>query len=594
MGDIAAAPEQTASATTNPETIMQSAQEPPAGPPPLTSDKPDVFHHLPLPVILPAATLGAGVGTAVIAFHGPLLAALAAGVVVAAFGALRVHGRNVWRILAMRLALRWRERRQSGVTPSVEPFDVPVPESDGNIYGMRWDGRCLITMVRVEPRGVAPTLLSPTVIRTADEIPLDEVARCLSQFDIRLAAIDVVALGVRAGGNHEAVRIYEQILGSLPATATRTVWLTLRLDPMDNTEAIGNRGGGTEGAVRTAMVATRRVVNRLARHGVRVRVLTAAELTAAESATGHDIDPGQWLEDWHALRCNGIELAGYTIQPDRLNSDVMAGIWAVPGLSTMVRLQVRPAGGSAARRESGGRVAVTALVRHDTAGAATEEVRTRLSGLGLRPLTGVQRQMLLEGGDHGAASFGVPAALTWLTVPSGGCGQVIGATTDGFGVAVPLFGPAVRRVEIVGSLWLVQQTTLRAMAVGARVIVHSTRPQDWAHLAEQIGAPEALSVSHPGGGAQHTAAATMIVYDGVASAGQVSEATVVHVRAPGEDESAAILDADVVLVESADRRDDVRIRTAAGEFEVRIVSIPEELRYLSGANPGGVETLQPA
>jgi type VII secretion protein EccE len=559
----------------------------------LTSDKPGVFHRLPLPVILPAATLGAGVGTAVIAFHGPLLAALGAGVVVAAFGALRVHERNVWRILGMRLALRWRERRHAGIAPSAEPFDVPVPETGGDIYGMRWDGRCLITMLRVEPRGVAPTLMSPTVIRTADEVPLDEVARCLSQFDIRLAAIDVVALGVRVRGNHEAVRIYEQILGSLPATATRTVWLVLRFDPLDNAEAIGNRGGGTEGTVRTAMVATRRVVNRLARHGVRVRVLSAAGLTAAESAARHDTDPGQWREDWHALRCNEIELAGYAIRPDRLNSDVLAGIWAVSGLSTMVRLRVCPAEGADARRESGGRVAVTALVRHDVAGSVTGEVRTALSELGLRSLTGVQRQVLLEGEEHAAAAYGVPAALTRLTVPSGGCGQVIGATADGFGVAVPMFGPAVRRVEIVGSLRLVQQTTLRAMAVGARVIVHSARPQDWAHLAAQIDAPEALSVSRPGVGAQHTAAATLIVYDGVASAGQVSEATVVHVRAPDEEVSMATLDADVVLIESAER-DEVHIRTAAGELTVRMVSIPEELRYLSAVDPSEVETLQPA
>jgi len=587
MGDTAAAPEQAVSGndkfvTSGPEKIT----------PLLTSDRPGVFYRLPLPVILPAAALGAGVGTSVIAFHGSLLTALAAGAGVAACGALRVNKRNVWRVLRMRLALWLRESRHTGTAPSTEPFDVPVPEADGDRYGLRWDGRCLITMLRVEPKGVAPTLLSPTVIRTADEVPLDEVARCLSQYDIRLAAIDVVALGFRARGNHDAVRIYEQMLGPLPATATRTVWLVLRFDPLDNAEGIGNRGGGAEGTLRTAIVATRRVANRLARHGVRVRVLTAAELSAAESAIRYDTDPGQWREGWHALRHNDIELSGYAIQPDRLNSDVLAGIWAVPGMSTMVRLRVFQAEGAATRRVSGGRVAVTALVRHDVSSSVTDEVRTALSGLGLRPLTGVQRQVLLGGEEHAAAAYGVPAALTRLTVPSGGCGQVIGATPEGFGVAVPMFGPEVRRVEIVGSLWLAQQTTLRAMAVGARVIVHSTRPQDWAHLADQIGMPEALSVSHTSGSAQHTAAATMIVYDGVASVGQVSEATVVHIHAPDSEVSSAILDADVVLIGSAEHSDEVRIRTAAGELTARIISIPEERRYLSAGDPGEVGILQ--
>ncbi|WP_216897442.1 type VII secretion protein EccE [Nocardia alni] len=546
-----------------------------------------LFRRFPPSVVLPASAAGAVVGTLVIAFHGPVAAAIGAGVFVAACGTVRVHGTNMWRTVLMRLALQWRKRRHIAAAPGEEPFDVPIPDGGGS-YGMRWDGRFLLTMLQVEPKGVSPTLLSPTEIRTPDEVPLDEVARCLSQFDIRLAAIDVVALGVRARGGHEAVRIYERMLGPLPATAVRTVWLALRFDPLDNAEAIGNRGGGSEGTVRTAVVATRRVANRLARHRVRARVLTAAEMSAAESAIRYDTAPEQWHEQWHALRCNDFELAGYAVQPGRLNSDVLAGIWAVPGLSTMVRLRVRPADGGGARNVPDGRVAVTALVRHDTVGPVDDQVRTTLSGLGLYPLTGVQRRILLNGEQHEAAVYGVPSALSQLTVPSGGCGQVIGATADGFGVAVPLFGPEVRHVEIIGGLLLVQQVTVRAMALGARVIVHSTRPEGWAHLVERVGRPEALSVSHPGGGAQHTAAATMIVYDGVPSAGQVSEATVVHVRAPGTAPEAAF-GADIALIESADVRDRVRIRTAVGDYTVQMVSIPDELRYVSDEYSSAIE-----
>ncbi|MBU3065202.1 type VII secretion protein EccE [Nocardia sp. NEAU-G5] len=534
---------------------------------------------MPLAVALPAAAFGAAAGTIMIALHEPVAVAVAAGAGVAALGAVRVRGRNVWQTLGMRLALHCRRGRGADGAAATEPFDVPVPEAGS--YGMRWDGRYLVTMLEVEPRPVAPTLLVPTAIHGADAIPLDEVARCLSQFDIRLNCIDVVAFGVRTRGGHDAVRLYERMLGPLPATAERTVWLALRFDPLDNTEAIDNRGGGTEGTIRTALVATRRVVNRLARHGIRVRVLPAAALSAAESALQHDIEPGRWQEGWHALSCNDIRLSGYAVRPDRLNPDVLAGIWAVPGLSTLVRLRVADGGD--------GRAAVTALVRHDTVGSVPGELRDRLSELGLWPLTGMQRRVLLDGEQHASAAYGPPAALARLTVPAGGCGQVIGATDDGFGVAVPLFGPTVRRVEIVGSLWLVQQQTLRAMALGAKVIVHSTRPEDWEQLVRQVGVPQALSVSHPGGGAEHTAAATMIVYDGVASTGQVSEATVVRVRAPGE-VSGADLDADVVLVEDNEQRDRVHIRTAGGDLTVRMVSIPDELRYLEGAE----RILQPA
>ena len=112
MGDTAAAPEQTVSV--NHKNVTTAREE---ITPRLTSDRPGVFYRLPLPVILSSAALGAGVGSAVIAFRGPLLAALAAGAVVAACGALRVNKRNVWRALGMRVALWLREIRHTGAAP---------------------------------------------------------------------------------------------------------------------------------------------------------------------------------------------------------------------------------------------------------------------------------------------------------------------------------------------------------------------------------------------------------------------------------------------------------------------------------------------
>ncbi|WP_052172934.1 type VII secretion protein EccE [Nocardia sp. BMG111209] len=550
----------------------------------LTSGDRSVFHRLPLSVLLPAAAAGTTVGTIMIAAHVMLPAAIGTGVAVLLLGTVRFRGRNIWRIVGMRCALRWRKMRGNGRTATSEPFDVPVPEVAGAVYGMRWDGGALVTVLQVEPAGVAATLLAPTEIRTPDEVPLAEVAQCLSQFDIRLAAVDVIALGVRSRGTHDAIRMYERMLGPLPATATRTVWLALRFDPLDNAEAIGNRGGGTEGTVRTALVATRRVANRLARHGVHSRVLTAAEITAADAAALYGGAPEQWREEWDSLRGIDIEMTGYAVRPDRLDSEVLAGIWAVPGLSTMMRLRLAPVAAHPGSRQPDKRFAITALVRHDTLGADSGAARKALTALGLRPLTGVQRQVVLQGEQHPDAAYGPAETLRKLAVPAGGCGQVIGATADGFGVAVPVFGPKVRRVEVVGSLRLAQQTTLRATAIGARVIVHSTRPEDWEHMVGLIGVPEALSVSSPGGGAQHTAAATLIVYDGVASTGQVSEATVMYVREPGE-LTAASLGADVILVESPDDPDEVHVRTASGEWTVRVVSIPDELRYIDGGDP---------
>ncbi|MGC4994608.1 type VII secretion protein EccE [Nocardia salmonicida] len=546
---------------------------------------------MPLSIVLPSAAAGATATTIAIALDAAIWVALGIGVGIAMLGGARMRKTNIWQILGMRGSLWWRNRRGTGSGPRTEPFDVDIPESGGARCGMRWDGSHLITMIGLDRTTVRPTLLSSAQIQAGSAISLADVARCLSQFDIRLAAVDVVTLGVRTQGPHNVVRLYESLLGPLPAAATQSVWLVLRFDPLDNVGAIDNRGSAQEGVIRTALVATRRVAGRLATRGVRVSVLTASELAAAEAAVLHDTDPQQWTEDWRILRGSGIELAGYAVQPHRLEPEVLAAVWALPGKSVLTRLRMTPAVESDSPGRRGNVVALTAVVRHDLAGVGHHDTEQPSAELGLHPLRGLQRRVLLDGGHlaPSAALCGVPAAMSRFAVPAAGCGQVIGANSDGLGVAVPLFGPAVRRVEIVGSLRLTQLMVLRAIAVGAQVIVHSTRPREWQCLVEAVDAPAALSLPSPGGGAQYTAAATMIVYDGIASAGQVSEATAVHVRSPQES-TAGLLGADVALIESTDVPGRVVIRSAGEELAVRVVSIPGEAEYLDGAQPAPVES----
>ncbi|MFI9504707.1 type VII secretion protein EccE [Nocardia sp. NPDC052566] len=546
-----------------------------------------VFDVLPLTTVLPCAAAGTAAATSAIALDAPPWAVAGAGFAVSVLGAARVRKTNIWRILTMRAAL-WLRNRGEGAAPShTDPFDVPVPESGGDHCGMRWDGGHLITMLALDRAAVTPTLLGAADIHSNSVVSLADVARCVAQFDIRLASVDVLALGGRTHGPHNVADLYRKLLGPLPAAASRSVWLVLRFDPLDNAGAIENRGGGQEGMIRTALVATRRVASRLTTRGVRAAVLTAQELAAAEAAALHDTEVAQWSESWHVLRNNSIELAGYVIPPARLDSGVLSAVWTLPGRSVLTRLRLTPE----PKTHRGTTVTMTALVRHDTTGTDTES-GSAAEDLGLRALPGDQRRLLLDGGhlDASAALSGPPAAMARFTVPVGGCGQVIGATEDGSGVAVPLFGPSVRRVEIVGSLRLTQLMVLRSVAVGAKVIVHSVRPEAWEHLVGEVGALAALAVSSAGG-SHHAAAATMIVYDGVTATGQVSEATAVYVRAP-EEAQAAACDADVVLIESADTPGRVVLRTTGDDLAVRLVSIPEEFEYL-GATATETRALVP-
>jgi hypothetical protein len=75
---------------------------------------------------------------------------------------------------------------------------------------------------------------------------------------------------------------------------------------------------------------------------------------------------------------------------------------------------------------------------------------------------------------------------------------MIGIDRHGVPLAVRLFRSEPTRVSLVGGPVCAQLLTLRALAVGARVVVQSTRPQVWEALQQGLGPAEALSVLPPG------------------------------------------------------------------------------------------------
>src|SRR5205085_2455815 len=76
----------------------------------------------------------------------------------------------------------------------------------------------------------------------------------------------------------------------------------------------------------------------------------------------------------------------------------------------------------------------------------------------------------------------------------GGDGVMIGIDRHGVPLAVRLFRLEPTRVSLVGGPVCAQLLTLRALAVGAQVVVQSTRPQAWEALQRNLGPAEALSV----------------------------------------------------------------------------------------------------
>jgi hypothetical protein len=87
-----------------------------------------------------------------------------------------------------------------------------------------------------------------------------------------------------------------------------------------------------------------------------------------------------------------------------------------------------------------------------------------------------------------APEFLVSPAMLDHVSPSGDRGgMVLGQGMQGEPLTISALRPAPTRIVLVGGLYLALQTALRAMAVGAWVVVATGRPAKWQPLAKAAG-----------------------------------------------------------------------------------------------------------
>ncbi|MET8650210.1 type VII secretion protein EccE [Nocardia aurea] len=564
--------------------MASTTAEDPKSAPPLRSPHFWLFRMFPLRQVIPALLLAVVVALVTAAFGAPPIAAVAGGVALALVALVPIRGATVAARVGGAITFRWQVFRNRSATVNHAPFDVPLP--DGGSYGMRWDGLHLITMLRIDAQPPFVTRLGPSGLSAGEMIPLPELARCLSQFDIALAAIDVISTGSRTSDAGAVARLYDQMLGPLPAVAHRTVWIVLRLDPLSNTDAVTRRGGGSTGTLRTALVATQRVANRLAARELTASVLSAAEMTAAvnQLVRGGHLD--EFSESPDSLEQNGVHSTTYRVALEEFGDRGFTDIWATQSLATTLTLRLRPTTGSAAPGSTSG-IEVTATARFDARHQPAEATVP-----GLVPLRGKQYRALVHSlpiGNRGPelpidGSLGTPESLAGFDLPLTGCGQLIGADSSGQGVAVPLVGH-VRRVEIIGALLIAKQVILRAIALGATVVVHTNRHEQWREMVAYVDSPQALSLATWSAGSQQAnayRAATVIVYDGLTPSTHHSDATVILLR---QESGGAGFDPDLTLVEDSETANLVTLRSAAGSTQVHMVATPFEMTYLGAPQP---------
>ncbi|MGC4818828.1 type VII secretion protein EccE [Micromonospora sp. DT63] len=254
--------------------------------------------------------------------------------------------------------------------------------------------------------------------------------------------------------------------------------------------------GWTQEALRRALAGTvRRIVRRLGPLTARPLGVPAALRVLGELAH-HDGQPVR--ESWPLLRSGALVQATFRLV-DWPQTGAPAArrlvprLLALPATATTVSLCVGPpaAGDTGtAPTEMAVRLAATSTAELTVAVDALSRLvdgvggtLRRLDGAHLSGLAGTLPVALTSAGGQSAV------ALDDWELTLGEAGMMVGTNRHGGAVTVRLFRPESTRVMLVGGVRAAQLVALRAMALGALVVVQTARPRAWEPFVRGVGAP---------------------------------------------------------------------------------------------------------
>lgn len=162
--------------------------------------------------------------------------------------------------------LRYRRRTErSRRGRAAGPLDAVVPGRDTRAHADRGGNR--VGLLADRPAWTAVLRLDPIpedqLLARLDGL-LGTLADTVHSGDVRLAAVQLVGWAVPAPGQGRALRAY---------------WVAVRFDPDLDPAAVQARGGGEQGAIRSAAVAALRLSVVLRQRGYPLRVLDGTELS---------------------------------------------------------------------------------------------------------------------------------------------------------------------------------------------------------------------------------------------------------------------------------------------------------------------------
>lgn len=442
------------------------------------------------------ALLLAAAGNGILALAAAILAASA----IAAVACARVRGRWLFQWLA--IATRYGSRRRAlparsgpaALLDLVQPGAEVIPaELDRHAAALISDAYGLTAVIELGDPSALLTDSPATLPSPAGLLPAP--APDLPQARIQLLVTGVPAPAPRAGTGTAATS-YRQLTEGRLLSQQRTV-LAVRVPRAE---------GWSEPDLRRSLSGLVRKVRR--RLGpVPSRPLGEAAALAVLADLAHHDEAQPAREAWEAIHLGGLLQATFRLRrwPDLRTETarrLVPRLLALPGAATTVSI-------TADVGRAGAQIVVR-LAAFDATGlsTATQALYRLLSAenAGVQRLDGEQMDGLAAtmplGGalPQSAAAPARPGDPAQLHLSLGGDGLMVGANRHGAPVILRLFRAEPTRVVLIGGIRAAQILVLRAMALGARVAVQTSRPYAWEPFVRGVSTPGDTIGLVPAGG----------------------------------------------------------------------------------------------
>jgi type VII secretion protein EccE len=319
--------------------------------------------------------------------------------------------------------------------------------------------------------------------------------------------VQLVYVGVPAGGPGPVAAAYRQLTEGRLAASERAI-LAVHVPVAEGWEESDLRRA-LSGAIRKVRRKLDRVQSRVLDENAAVRAL--------QEFAGHD-GAHPVREAWSGVTAGGLAQTTFRVRrwPDlrtETGRDLLAKLLGVPARAVSVGLSAGPWTGPDAKElrtdlvvrltaaDGAGLASAAAALQRVLSGDRATAARLdgeHLDGLtATLPLGGSAPAAIPTETEHGVVRQASPVQA--LRVPLGAAGLMIGPNRRREPVTVRFFRPSPTRAMLVGGVQSAQLLTLRALALGARVVVQTGRPPSWERFFRNLGGPnDSLAIVAPG------------------------------------------------------------------------------------------------